>query len=125
MGEKHIEAIDAISDVSKNSLADFDRQLAELEAQTARTRSVKKATASSDEQLNDEQKALDKTELTKLVEKLNKELQPDNIAAKLKVETKTGKIYIQIINKRTGEVIEQIPSNEVSSSSENLVDKKG
>lgn len=94
MGEKHIEAIDAISDVSKSSLADFDQQLAELEAKIARTRAVKKATASSDEQLNDEQKALDKTELTKLVEKLNKELQPDNITAKLKVASKTGKIYI-------------------------------
>ncbi|KRM88612.1 flagellar protein FlaG [Liquorilactobacillus vini] len=126
MGEKHIVPIEPISEISKNTLANFSRQLADLQAKANKVlQTTKSADSNLDLQSADTKSSLDKTQLTKLVEKLNQQLQTDNITARLKVDTDSGKIYIQIINKKTKAVLEEIPSQEVSGETDNIIDKKG
>lgn len=126
MGEKHIVPIEPISEISKNTLANFSRQLADLQAKANKVlQTTKSADSNLDLQSADTKSSLDKTQLTKLVEKLNQQLQTDNITARLKVDADSGKIYIQIINKKTKAVLEEIPSQEVSGETDNIIDKKG
>ncbi|MFT8406873.1 MAG: flagellar protein FlaG [Liquorilactobacillus sp.] len=124
MAEKHIEAIESINGVSKDSRGNLkqllDRWRQELNGQDKLTTTNKSVT-----QKQETSNILTPAELAEKVTKLNKELSASNITAKLKVEPLTGKIVIQIINKETQKIIEEFPSSEISNQADGLIDKKG
>ncbi|MFT8726837.1 MAG: flagellar protein FlaG [Liquorilactobacillus ghanensis] len=112
MASEHIEAVSGISGVDQDWFNQADYQFDSFQAkqlqQTMKSMQQQVKADVSDQQDKPEAKTLKTT-----VNKFNQQLSNDNVETKFKIHKRTNRIYVQLVNQKTGKVIEEIPSSKM------------
>ncbi|AUJ33019.1 MAG: flagellar protein FlaG [Liquorilactobacillus nagelii] len=112
MSNEHIDAVSKIGGIDAEWFKQADNQFGSFQAQQLQ-QTMKSMQQQVKADVSEQQDKPQAKELETTMNKFNQQLENDSVETKFKIHKRTGRIYVQLINEKTGKVIKEIPSSKM------------
>lgn len=112
MANEHINAVSKVSGIDAEWYSQTNYQTDSFQAKQLQ-QTMKSMQQQVKSNVSDQQDKPQAKELETTVNKFNQQLENDSVETKFKIHKRTGRIYVQLVNEKTGKVIKEIPSSKM------------